>query len=66
VVNAGPYFFQFRVKREVPMKSCMRCGQKMSHNYLVAIFAMINEKVKRMIVCFKCKEILAKKDNNPA
>jgi hypothetical protein len=32
----------------------------------VAIFAMINEKVKRMIVCFKCKEILAKKDNNPA
>ncbi len=48
------------------MKSCMRCGQKMSHNYLVAIFAMINEKVKRMIVCFKCKEILAKKDNNPA
>ena len=42
------------------MNSCMRCGEKLSHNYLVAIFTMINEKIKRVIVCLKCKEILNK------
>ena len=30
----------------------------MSHNYLVAIFTIINEKIKKLIVCSKCKEIL--------
>ena len=43
------------------MNSCMRCGDKLSHNYLVAIFTVINEKRKRVIVCLKCKEILNKK-----
>jgi len=43
------------------MNSCMRCGEKLSHNYLVAIFTIINEKRKRVIVCLKCKEILDKK-----
>ena len=44
------------------MNSCMRCGEKLSHNYLVAIFTIINEKRKRLIVCLKCKEILNKKE----
>jgi len=44
------------------MNSCMRCGEKLAHNYLVTIFATINEKIKRMIVCLKCKEILNKKE----
>lgn len=43
------------------MNSCMRCGEKLSHNYLVTIFTMINEKRERLIVCLKCKEILNKK-----
>ena len=43
------------------MNSCMRCGVKLQHNYLVAIFTIINEKRKRVIVCLKCKEILNKK-----
>ena len=42
------------------MNSCMRCGEKLSHNYLVAIFTIINEKRERIIVCLKCKEILNK------
>ena len=42
------------------MNSCMRCGEKLSHNYLVTVFANINEIVKKMIVCLKCKEILIK------
>ena len=45
------------------MNSCMRCGLKLQHNYLVPIFATINESRKRMIVCLKCKEILSKKEN---
>jgi len=44
----------------IKMNSCMRCGEKLSHNYLVAIFTIINEKRKRLIVCLKCKEILNK------
>jgi hypothetical protein len=43
------------------MISCMRCGQKLAHNYLVTIFTIVNEKRKRLIVCLKCKEILDKK-----
>ena len=39
----------------------MRCGEKLPHNYLVAIFTIINEERKRVIVCLKCKEILNKK-----
>jgi NAD-dependent SIR2 family protein deacetylase len=45
----------------IKMNSCMRCGEKLSHNYLVAIFTIINEKRERVIVCLKCKEILNKK-----
>ncbi|MCU0666736.1 MAG: hypothetical protein MUF05_06555 [Candidatus Omnitrophica bacterium] len=45
------------------MNSCQRCGIKLSHNYLVSIFTLINEKIKRMIVCLKCKDILSKKEN---
>lgn len=44
------------------MNSCVRCGEKMSHNYLVAIFTTINEARKRVIVCLKCKDILNKKE----
>ena len=44
------------------MNSCMRCGDKLSHNYLVAIFTIINEQRKRLIVCLKCKEILKNKE----
>jgi len=47
-------------KGEIKMNSCMRCGEKLSHNYLVAIFTIVNEKRKRLIVCLKCKEILNK------
>jgi len=42
------------------MNSCIRCGEKLSHNYLVAISTIVNEKIKRVIVCLKCKEILNK------
>ena len=38
----------------------MRCGVKLAHNYLKAIFTVIEEKRKRVIVCLKCKEILNK------
>jgi hypothetical protein len=44
------------------MNSCMRCGKKLSHNYLVPVFTMMNEKRKRIIVCLKCKEILNNKE----
>ncbi len=44
------------------MNSCMRCGEKLSHNYLVAIFTTIKEARKRVIVCLKCKDILNKKE----
>jgi hypothetical protein len=40
----------------------MRCGEKLSHNYLVALFTIINEKRERVIVCSKCKELLNKKE----
>jgi len=43
------------------MNSCVRCGEKLAHNYLVAMFTIINETRKRVIVCLKCKEILNKK-----
>ncbi len=43
------------------MTSCMRCGAKLQHNYLVTVFSLIKEQRKRMIVCFKCREILQKK-----
>ncbi len=40
------------------MNSCSRCGKKLSHNYLVAMFRTIEEKVRRVLVCLECKEIL--------
>lgn len=40
----------------------MRCGVKLSHNYLVPAFTIVNEKRKRLMVCLKCKEILNKKE----
>jgi len=40
----------------------MRCGEKLSHNYLVAIYTIIKEERKRVIVCLKCKELLNKKE----
>lgn len=43
------------------MNSCMRCGDKLSHNYLSPIFTIINKERKRIIVCSKCKEVLNKK-----
>lgn len=45
------------------MNSCMRCGQKMSHNYLVTVFSMVKDKRERMIICLKCKETLNKNVN---
>jgi len=45
------------------MNGCMRCGEKLSHNYLVSIFTTIKEERKRIIVCSKCKEILNKKED---
>ncbi len=44
------------------MNSCTRCGEKKSHNYLTTISTIINEKIKRVMVCLKCKEILNKKE----
>ncbi len=44
------------------MNSCMRCGEKLAHNYLVRIFTVIKEKSERLIVCLKCKGILNKKE----
>ena len=40
------------------MTSCMRCGMKLAHNYLVTLFTTVEAKTKRLIVCLKCKEIL--------
>ncbi len=40
------------------MKSCMRCGNKLQHNYLVTFFKVIKEKKERLIVCLKCRDIL--------
>ena len=47
------------------MNSCVRCGIKLTHNYLKAIFMTIKEKRSRVLVCLKCEEILAAKENNP-
>ncbi len=44
------------------MNSCMRCGVKLSHNYLLPLFTIVNEKRKKLIVCLKCKEILNQKE----
>lgn len=44
------------------MPSCTRCGVKLAHNYLVAMFTIIKEARKRVIVCSKCKEILNEKE----
>jgi DNA-binding protein len=38
----------------------MRCGKRLSHNYLMAIFTTIKEKRTRIIVCSTCKEIIEK------
>jgi len=46
------------------MNGCMRCGVKLSHNYLVPVSTIVNEKKKRLIVCLKCKEIINKKEKN--
>jgi len=45
-------------KGEAKMKSCMRCGNKLQHNYLVTFFKVIKEKKERLIVCLKCRDIL--------
>ena len=42
------------------MRSCTRCGIKLSHNYLVLAFMTRKEKRERVLVCSKCNEILAK------
>ncbi|MDD5238114.1 MAG: hypothetical protein PHU96_04045 [Candidatus Omnitrophica bacterium] len=42
------------------MNSCMRCGEKLQHNYLVAVFKVTKEKRERLIVCLKCRDILKK------
>ena len=44
------------------MNSCKRCGDKLQHNYLVAVFKVTKEKRERMIVCLKCKDILKKEE----
>ncbi len=44
------------------MTSCMRCGVKLAHNYLVTLFTTVEAKTKRLIVCLKCKEIINKKE----
>jgi NAD-dependent SIR2 family protein deacetylase len=55
-LSAEPYFFN--LSGGIKMNSCMRCGEKMAHNYLVTIFTTIKEERKKLIVCLKCKEIL--------
>ncbi|HTZ11266.1 MAG TPA: hypothetical protein VMD04_02660 [Candidatus Margulisiibacteriota bacterium] len=44
------------------MKSCMRCGTKLQHNYLVTLFKVIKEKSERLVVCLKCRDILKKEE----
>ena len=44
------------------MNSCTRCGERLAHNYLVAIFTGIEKDRKRVIVCVKCKDILDKEE----
>ncbi len=45
------------------MRSCVRCGNKLQHNYLVTVFKVIKEKEERMVVCLKCRDILNKQEN---
>lgn len=40
----------------------MRCGDKFQHNYLVAVFKQTKDKRERLVVCFKCRDILNKKE----
>jgi uncharacterized CHY-type Zn-finger protein len=40
------------------MNSCMRCGEKLQHNYLVTFFKETKEKRERLIICLKCRDIL--------
>lgn len=40
------------------MNSCMRCGNKLQHNYLVPAFKITGDKKEKLVVCFKCKDIL--------
>jgi hypothetical protein len=47
------------------MNSCIRCGIKLSHNYLKGISMPINEKVRRVLVCSMCEGILGAKAKNP-
>jgi hypothetical protein len=42
------------------MNSCVRCGVKYQHNYLVTFFKATKERHERFIVCLKCNEILKK------
>ena len=48
------------------MNSCIRCGIRLTHNYLKAVFMTIKEKRRRALVCLKCEEILGAKAKNPA
>lgn len=43
------------------MNSCSRCGKKMAHNYLVQMFRTIDEKIRKVLVCLKCREVLKEK-----
>jgi uncharacterized CHY-type Zn-finger protein len=47
-------------KGAIKMKSCVRCGNNLQHNYLVTVFKETKEKRERLIVCFKCRDILTK------
>ncbi len=43
------------------MNSCMRCGDRLQHNYLVTVFKEVKEKRERLVVCSKCKEAIGNK-----
>jgi hypothetical protein len=61
-MSAEPFFFAYpEAEGGIKMPNCMRCGEKLAHNYLVAMFTMIEAKMKRIIVCLKCKDVLDKK-----
>jgi len=49
-------------RKEGTMHNCKRCGVAFQHNYLVAIFKMVKDKMERMIVCLKCSDILNKEN----
>lgn len=46
------------------MNCCVRCGIGLSHNYLKPIYMTINEKRRRALVCFNCREILDAKEKD--